>query len=86
MDVFELTRALVALETPTGSEEPAIDLLDGVLRGAGYHVVRQAVSSGRDNLYAYREHPEVVFSTHVDGPALHPPARGRRYPVRTGHL
>ncbi len=66
MDVFELTRALVALETPTGSEEPAVDLLDGVLRGAGYHVVRQPVSSGRDNLYAYRERPEVVFSTHVD--------------------
>jgi acetylornithine deacetylase len=66
MDVFDLTRALVALETPTGAEEPAIDLLDGVLRGAGYHVVRQPVSAGRDNLYAYRDRPAVVFSTHVD--------------------
>jgi acetylornithine deacetylase len=66
MDLFELTRALVALETPTGSEKPAIDLLDGLLRGAGYRVVRQPVSAGRDNLYAYRDRPEVVFSTHVD--------------------
>jgi acetylornithine deacetylase len=66
MDVFELTRALVALETPTGAEEPAIDLLDGLLRGAGYRVVRQPVSAGRDNLYAYDSPPEVVFSTHVD--------------------
>jgi acetylornithine deacetylase len=66
MDVLELTRALVALETPTGSERPAIDLLDGCLRRAGYDVVRQPVSPGRENLYAYRELPVLVFSTHVD--------------------
>jgi acetylornithine deacetylase len=66
VDALELTRALVALETPTGAEGPAIDLLDGTLRRAGYRVVRQPVSAGRDNLYAYREIPEVVFSTHVD--------------------
>jgi len=66
MDVLELTRALVALETPTGSEQPAIDLLDGVLTHAGYYTIRQPVSPGRDNLYAYRERPELVFSTHLD--------------------
>jgi acetylornithine deacetylase len=66
MDVLELTRALVALETPTGSEQAAIDLLDGVLRRAGYRTSRQPVSPGRDNLYAYREPPALVFSTHVD--------------------
>ena len=57
MDVFELTRALVALETPSGSEGPAIGLLEGLLRGAGYRVVRQPVSAGRDNLYAYAGRP-----------------------------
>jgi acetylornithine deacetylase len=68
MDVLELTRALVALETPTGSEQAAIDLLDGVLLRAGYRTLRQAVSPGRDNLYAYRAEapPALVFSTHVD--------------------
>jgi acetylornithine deacetylase len=66
MDPLELTRALVALETPTGSEQPAIDLLEGMLQRAGYHTVRQPVSRGRDNLYAYRERPELVFATHVD--------------------
>ena len=35
-DALELTRALVALETPTGSEGPATDLLDGALARAGY--------------------------------------------------
>ena len=66
MDALELTRALVALETPTGAEGPATDLLDGALRGAGYRVVRQPVSAGRDNLLAYRERPELVFTTHLD--------------------
>ena len=66
MDVLELTRALVALDTPTGSEAPATDFLDATLRRAGYRVVRQAVSPGRDNLYAYRDAPALVFSTHLD--------------------
>jgi acetylornithine deacetylase len=66
MDALELTRALVALETPTGYEGPATDLLDATLRHAGYQTVRQPVTAGRDNLYAYREAPAVVFSTHLD--------------------
>jgi acetylornithine deacetylase len=66
MDALELTRALVALETPTGSEKPATDFLDDILRHAGYRTVRQTVTAGRDNLYAYREAPTVVFSTHLD--------------------
>lgn len=66
MDALELTRALVALETPTGSEGPATDFLDDTLRHAGYRTVRQPISPGRDNLYAYRESPALVFSTHLD--------------------
>ena len=73
MDPLELTRALVALETPTGSERPAIDFLDGLLRRAGYRTLRQPVTPGRDNLYAYRETPELVFSTHVDTVPPHLP-------------
>jgi len=66
MDALELTRSLVALETPTGAEGPATDFLDAALRRAGYQVVRQPVSPGRQNLYAYREPPALVFSTHLD--------------------
>ena len=65
-DALELTRALVALETPTGSEGAATDLLARVLERAGYRTVRQPVSPGRDNLLAFREPPALVFSTHVD--------------------
>jgi acetylornithine deacetylase len=66
MDPIELTRALVPLESPTFAEGPVVDFLDGALRRAGYTVVRQPVTTGRDNLYAYRERPELVFSTHLD--------------------
>ena len=73
MDALELTRALVALETPTGAEGPATDFLDAELRRAGYQVVRQPVSPGRHNLYAYREPPALVFSTHLDTVPPHLP-------------
>lgn len=73
MDALELTRALVALETPTGAEGPATDFLDAALRRAGYKVVRQPVSPGRQNLYAYREPPSLVFSTHLDTVPPHVP-------------
>jgi len=73
MDALELTRALVALETPTGAEGLATDFLDAVLRRAGYQVVRQEVSPGRQNLYAYREPPALVFSTHLDTVPPHVP-------------
>jgi acetylornithine deacetylase len=73
MDALELTRALVALETPTGAEGPATDFLDAALRRAGYQVVHQQVSPGRHNLYAYRELPALVFSTHLDTVPPHIP-------------
>jgi acetylornithine deacetylase len=66
VDAVELTRELVALETTTGQEGPAIDLLAGLLGKLGYKVIRQPVTPGRDNLYAWREPPVLVFSTHLD--------------------
>ena len=75
IDPIALTRHLVSLETPTGHEGPAVDLLAGLLSGLGYRVVRQPVTAGRDNLYAWREPPEVVFSTHLDCVPPHVPLR-----------
>ncbi len=75
IDPIALTRELVSLETPTGHEGPAVDLLAGLLGGLGYQIVRQPVTAGRDNLYAWREPPEVVFSTHLDCVPPHVPLR-----------
>jgi acetylornithine deacetylase len=66
LDPIELTRQLVRLETPTGHEGPAVALLAETLNRLGYQVTRQPVSPGRDNIYAWREAPELVFSTHLD--------------------
>ena len=65
-DPTDLARRLIAVESPTGAEGPATDLLDGHLRSLGYSVTRQTVAPGRDNLYAWREPPALVFSTHLD--------------------
>jgi acetylornithine deacetylase len=71
MDPIELTKALVALESPTFREGRAVAHIAGVLERAGYQVVRQPVPAPqavgeRFNVYAYREAPTVVFSTHLD--------------------
>ncbi len=66
LDPIALTRELVALETPTGQEGPATAFLAELLQRLGYRVVRQPVTPGRENLYAFREPPELVFSTHLD--------------------
>jgi acetylornithine deacetylase len=66
IDPIELTRRLVAIPSPTGAEGPAVEHLGHVLEELGYAVTRQAVTPGRSNLYAFREAPDVVFSTHLD--------------------
>ena len=66
IDPIELTRRLVAIPSPTGAEGPAVDHLGAMLEGLGYAVTQQTVTPGRCNLYAFREMPEVVFSTHLD--------------------
>jgi acetylornithine deacetylase len=66
MDPIRLTRELVSLETPTFREGPAVELLEHELRRAGCHIEKQPVSPGRANLYAFRDPPVVVFSTHLD--------------------
>lgn len=66
MDPIELTRALVARASPSFAEAPATDFVADLLEAAGYRVARQPVTPGRDNLYAFREPPVVVLSTHLD--------------------
>ena len=79
MDPFELTRALVALETPTGSEQPAIDLLDGVLRRAGYRTLATAgLPRPGQPVRLPGARPQLVFSTHVDTVPPYLPAGGGR--------
>src|SRR5688500_10494241 len=71
MDVFELTRQLIAIPSISGDEKRIADFLAEYLTAAGFQVELQEVglqeaASHRPNVYAYRGNPQVVLSTHTD--------------------
>jgi acetylornithine deacetylase len=70
MDLFELTRALVDIESVTNNEKQIGDFLFEHLsalasRSAG-HVERMPVAHARDNIFALWGEPVVTLSTHMD--------------------
>jgi acetylornithine deacetylase len=70
MNVFELTRALIDIESVTNSESRVGDFLFTHLsnlakRYAG-HVERMKVESNRFNVFAYWGQPILTLSTHMD--------------------
>jgi len=76
MDVVALTRELIQIPSPTGSEGPVVDRVAELLTRLGWDLHRQEVSPGRDNLFATSGHPpEVVLSTHLDVVPPHLPVR-----------
>jgi acetylornithine deacetylase len=70
MQVFELTRALVDIESITGDEGPVGDYLYAYLLAlAAAHngrVERMNVEPGRFNVFAHWGEPRVTLSTHMD--------------------
>jgi acetylornithine deacetylase len=66
LDPVDLTRALLAIPSPTGSEHAVTAFLADHLARLGWQVACQPVRDGRENLYAHRGNPVVVLSTHVD--------------------
>jgi len=66
LNLFELTRNLVLIDSVTGNEGECTEFLRGILTQQGFQVELQPVESGRSNLLALRGAPEVMLSTHVD--------------------
>jgi acetylornithine deacetylase len=70
MNVAELTRTLVDIESITNHEAPVGEYLFGYLSGlaasTGGHVERCAVKADRFNLFACWGEPVVTLSTHMD--------------------
>lgn len=70
LDLFQLTRALIDIDSVTGRERAVGDFLFGHLRAlaerTGGTVERMPVAEDRFNLFAAWGHPEVVLSTHMD--------------------
>ena len=65
-DVVSLTRALVDIDSTTGSEGACVRWMASALREAGYNVLEQPVDGARKNVYASLGKPDVVLSTHLD--------------------
>ena len=70
MHVFELTRALIDIDSITPNEEEIGNFLFDYLRPlaerCGGVVEKRQVEPGRNNVWACWGEPEVVFSTHMD--------------------
>jgi len=70
MNVFELTRALVDIESITGNEEQMGDVLFAHLSELaaqyGGHAERMPVEPRRNNVLAWWGEPAVTLSTHMD--------------------
>jgi len=66
MDPIELTKALCAIESPTGQEAAVVEFVAARLRELGYRVSTQEVTRGRHNLLATLGQPHVVLCTHLD--------------------
>jgi len=65
-ELFELTKALVNIESITGNEKACGEFLAGYLQRHGFNVRFQRVEDGRSNVFATLGQPDIVLSTHMD--------------------
>jgi acetylornithine deacetylase len=70
MNVFELTRTLIDIESVTGSEKQVSDFLFSHLSALATRYSGQLerinAAPNRDNILAFWGHPQVTLSTHMD--------------------
>ncbi len=66
MNIYELTRRLIEIESITGNERNVGYFLKDHLVRLGYKVELQEASPGRFNVWASLGRPLVVFTTHID--------------------
>jgi acetylornithine deacetylase len=66
MEIFELTKALINIESVTGHERACTEFLRGYLAARNFEVELQPVSRDRSNVFAKTGKPDVVLSTHID--------------------
>jgi acetylornithine deacetylase len=80
MELLELTRRLIAIESVTGNEGAIVRFLGDFLENAGFRVTLQPLGGERANLHAVLDEPSVVLSTHLDtvGPFI-PPSEDEAY-------
>ncbi len=66
LDLFELTRRLVDIDSTSGDEAGVAQFVAGYLRDASAQVWLEDAASNRPNVFAQWGNPRVVLSTHLD--------------------
>jgi acetylornithine deacetylase len=67
VNLFDLTRRLIDIPSPSGDEDAATRFLAAHLESLGYTVELQEVAPRRANIIATASHaPRLFFSTHID--------------------
>lgn len=66
MELFQLTQALVNIESVTGHERACAEFLQEYLNDRKFQVDLQPVSRERSNVFARWGKPDIVLSTHLD--------------------
>ena len=66
MELFELTKTLVNIESITGNEKACGEFIAEYLAEHGFETTLQPVEPGRFNVFATLGRPDVVLSTHMD--------------------
>lgn len=80
MELFELTKTLVNIESITGHEAACSEFLGRELAARKFRIELQPVSQGRANVFASRGTPDVVLSTHVDTvPPFYPASEDEQF-------
>jgi acetylornithine deacetylase len=81
LDPLDVAVHLMAADSTSGREAPAVDRMADLLAARGWRVVRIPVGPGRDDLFAEGEAPaRVTLSTHLDTvpPFIPPRVEGDR--------
>src|SRR5262245_31932571 len=66
MNLFDLTKQLMAIPSVTGAEREVAEFLASYLSSQGYRVERQSVTADRFNVFAFAGEGRVMFCTHID--------------------
>src|SRR3954470_8085685 len=79
-DVVALAAELLAIQSSTGSEGPAVDFIARWLLARGGNVTPQEVAKGRAKVWASQSGDGVTLSTHLDTvpPYIPPRLEGKR--------
>jgi acetylornithine deacetylase len=71
VDVLDLTRRLIEIESITGKEQRICDFISRTVEEIGFNVTRHSVEGDRTNVVARIGDPKVVLTTHMDTVSPH---------------